>query len=206
MNYSHISLLVFMLLAIALSFHDAHDPFLWILEALPVLLGLTLLIATYRMYVFTDFTYGLIAFSFVLMLIGAHYTYSEVPLFNWLKDELGHSRNHFDRVGHFVQGVVPAIILRELLIRQGVLQLGKSMYIVIIFSCLGFSALYEIAEMTAAYIVEGGKTIDSFLGLQGDVWDTQKDMVLAGLGAMTALLMLNKTHDRALASLKERHT
>lgn len=187
--------------SIWISLYDARDQFLWLLEAAPVLLGLVILVMVYRFYKFTTFTYSLIAFSFILILIGAHYTYSNVPLFNWLRDEFSLSRNHYDRVGHFFQGVVPAIILREIFAREGWLEKRKWLNLVIIFSCLGISAMYEIVEMLAAFVVHGA-TIEWFLGFQDDVWDTQKDMLMALLGAISALLLLGKAHDRALKNYR----
>jgi putative membrane protein len=198
----HILLLVGILNSIAISLYDARDQFLWLLEAAPVLLGVLALCITYRFYKFTTFTYGIIAFSFILVLIGAHYTYSNVPFLNLVKDEFNLSRNHFDRVGHFFQGAIPAIIMREFLARENILHKSKWFYVMIVFACLGISALYEIAEMTAAFMVHGA-TIDWFLGLQGDEWDTQKDMLMALIGAISALLLLGKTHDKALIKLQE---
>ena len=131
-------------------------------------------------------------------MIGGKYSYAEVPLFNWIRDAFDLARNQYDRVGHFIQGFVPAMVIRELLIRTSTLQRGKWMFFVIVFGCLGISATYELIEWTAAEIL--GDSANSFLGTQGDVWDTQKDMALAGIGAIVAQLMLARVHDRQLRS------
>lgn len=199
---THVGLLFLMLIAIVISFHNCSDQFLWFLEASPVLIGTVLLVITYQIYVFTNFTYSLIIFSFILVLIGAHYTYANVPFFLWLKDEFALSRNHYDRFGHFFQGFIPAIMIREFLARLDILQKSKWFYVFIVFACIGISALYEIAEMTAAFFVKGA-TIDWFLGFQGDEWDTQKDMTMAMFGAITALLTLGKIHDKSLQKIKK---
>lgn len=196
-------LLIIIIISIFASLHDARDLFLWCMEAAPVLIGGILLLITYKHYAFTSFTYSLIVFSFILVLIGAHYTYGNVPLFNWLKDEFSLSRNHYDRLGHFFQGAIPAIMIREFLARSGVLYKSRWFYIFIIFTCLGISALYEIAEMTASFFVKGA-TIDWFLGLQGDEWDTQKDMTMALFGSITALLLAGRMHDRALQKIQNK--
>lgn len=191
----HAILLSGMAACISLSFYKCVDRFLWLLEAAPVLIGMVLLCWSYSFYKFTSFTYCLIAFSFLLILIGAHYTYSNVPLFNWLKDELSLSRNHYDRLGHFFQGVIPAIMTREIFVREDWLAKRKWLNLIIILSCVGISAVYEIIEMLASFVVHGA-TIDWFLGLQGDVWDTQEDMSMALLGAVSALLLLGKAHNK----------
>lgn len=191
-----------MLITSIVSFYSCRDQFLWFLEASPVLLGTVLLVAVYPFYIFSNLTYSLITYSFILVLVGAHYTYGDVPLFNWLKEKFSLSRNHYDRFGHFFQGAIPAIMIREFLARADVLQKSRWFYVFIVFTCLGISALYEIAEMAAAFFVRGA-TIDWFLGLQGDEWDTQEDMAMALIGAITALLTLGKIHDKSLQKIKK---
>lgn len=171
----------------------------WLMEAAPVLIALPLLLATHRRFALTTLLAVLIALHAVVLLVGAHYTYAEVPLFNWIRDAFGLTRNHYDRVGHFMQGFVPAVVIRELLLRTSPLKQGKWLFAIIVFGCLGFSALYELGEWLAAVVM--GSAADAFLGTQGDVWDTQWDMFMAGVGAVCALLALGRAHDRELNSL-----
>jgi putative membrane protein len=136
----------------------------------------------------------------LILLVGAHYTYAEVPLFNWLRDAWDLSRNHYDRVGHFAQGFVPAIVARELLIRTSPLAAGRWLFAVVTLSCLGISAAYELVEWAAA--ASTGEAATAFLATQGDIWDTQKDMALALVGAIAAQVTLGRTHDRQIAALR----
>lgn len=172
------------------------DFFTWFLEAFPVLLAVPLLILTYRKFRLTDMLYGLIALHMVVLLVGAHYTYAEVPLFNWLRDHCALSRNYYDRVGHFFQGLVPALIARELLLRLGVVQRGFWLIAIVLLSCMGMSALYELFEWMMAELTH--EAADAFLGSQGDTWDSQKDMLLAGIGATVSVVWLAPWHDRQL--------
>ncbi len=192
-----------LLLAAALvgvwSFIEPRDRVIWWLEALPALVAAILLAATYRHFRFTDLAYGLICLHAIILLVGAHYTYAEVPPFNWLRDSFDLSRNHFDRVGHFAQGFVPAIVTRELLVRTSPLRPGKWLFAIIVLVCLGISGAYELIEWLAAEI--SGEGASAFLATQGDVWDTQKDMAMATLGAILALSALGGIHDRALEAL-----
>lgn len=188
--------LLLVLAVMAWSFVNPRETLTWYLEAIPAIATVILLWATYRHFRFTDFLYVLITLQSVMMLVGAHYTYAEVPLFNTLRDHYELSRNHYDRVGHFVQGVVPALILRELLIRTSSLNRGFWMVTLIILACTGMSALYEIIEWAAAEILQDGAT--SFLGTQGDVWDSHKDMALAFMGSILSLAILSGAHDRYL--------
>jgi putative membrane protein len=178
---------------------DPYDVPTWWMEAAPVFIALPLLIATYRRFPLTPLLYLLIAFHMFILLVGAHYTYARVPAFDVIRDLFDHSRNHFDRLGHFIQGFVPAMIARELLLRTSPLQPGSWILVIIVLSCLGISALYELLEWLAAAIA--GEGAAQFLGTQGDMWDTQKDMALAGLGAILALLTLSRLHDRQLSRL-----
>ena len=192
-----------LLLAAALvgvwSFIEPRDRVIWWLEALPALVAAILLAATYRHFRFTDLAYGLICLHAIILLVGAHYTYAEVPPFNWLRDSFDLSRNHYDRVGHFAQGFVPAIVARELLVRTSPLRPGKWLFAIIVIVCLGISGAYELIEWLAAEI--SGEGASAFLATQGDVWDTQKDMAMATLGATLALSALGGVHDRALYAL-----
>ena len=168
------------------------------MEVAPVVIALPLLLATHARFRFTDLAYTLIALHCVILMIGGKYTYAEVPLFNWIRDVFDLARNHYDRVGHFAQGFIPAIVIRELLIRTSPLRPGKWMFFIIVFGCLGISATYELVEWTAAVLL--GDSADAFLGTQGDAWDTQKDMALAGIGAIVGQLVLARVHDRQLAA------
>lgn len=196
----HASLLIAVLAVVAWSAVRPHDYFTWFLEALPALIGITILAATYRRFRFTTLVYGLIAFHAIVLMVGGHYTYAEMPLFNWIRDHYGLQRNDYDRLGHFTQGFVPAIVAREVLLRTTALKRGKMLVYIILSICLAISALYELCEWRAA--VAFGSAADAFLGSQVDVWDTQWDMAWALIGASVALLTLSRAHDRALSKLQ----
>ena len=176
-----------------------YDRFTWVLEVFPAVIGAAVLIATYRRFRFSDLVYFLIAMHAIILMVGGHYTYARVPPFDWLKEVLHFSRNHYDRVGHFAQGFVPAMIAREVLLRTTPLRRGKMLFFLVVCVCLAVSAAYELLEWTGAELA-GARATD-FLGTQGDPWDTQKDMALALLGAASALLLLSRLHDRRLAAL-----
>lgn len=176
-----------------------HDYFTWILEVFPAIIGAVILAATHRRFRFTPLVYTLIALHMVILMIGGHYTYAEVPFGNWIRDYFGLSRNHYDRLGHFAQGFVPAMIAREVLLRLNVLKRGGWLFVIVVSLCLAFSALYELVEWTVSALT--GSAGDAFLGSQGDVFDTQKDMAMALVGSITALLLLSKAHDRQLRGL-----
>ena len=175
------------------------DRFTWFLEVAPVLIALPLLLATRRRFPFTPLAYALMAVHAVILMVGGHYTYAEMPLFNWLRDALDLSRNHYDRVGHIAQGFVPAIAAREILLRRSPLRPGKWLFFLVASVCLAISACYELIEWWVA--VASGDEAVAFLATQGDVWDTQWDMFLALLGALSSLLMLSRWHDRQLLEL-----
>ncbi|TAN50482.1 MAG: DUF2238 domain-containing protein [Rhodospirillales bacterium] len=181
---------------------EPKDRLTWWLEVAPALIAAVVMMATYRRFRLTGFLYVLIAIHAVILMVGGHYTYAEVPLFDWIRDATGGTRNNYDKVGHFAQGFVPAFVLRELLLRTSPLRQGFWLGAVIVLSCLGISAAYELLEWLSA--VAWGGSADAFLGLQGDVWDTQKDMATAGIGAVAALF-LGRWHDRALAELQGKH-
>lgn len=184
------------------SWVDPYDRLVWWLEASPAVIAVILLGATAHKFRFTDLVYILVALHAVVLLIGAHYTYSRMPLFNDLSDMLELGRNHYDRLGHIFQGFVPAIVARELLLRTSPLRPGKWLFTLIVLSCAGISAIYEIIEWLSAEIGHDGT--DDFLGSQGDIWDAQKDMLLCTLGAMAAQLLLARHHDRQLARVTAR--
>jgi putative membrane protein len=176
-----------------------HDYFTWILEVFPAIIGAVILKLTYRRFRLTTLVYTLIALHMVILMIGGHYTYAEVPIGNWVRDQFGLSRNHYDRLGHFAQGFVPAMVAREVLIRLRVVKRGTWLSFLVISICLAFSALYELLEWAVSALT--GSAGDAFLGTQGDVFDTQKDMAMALVGAVTALIVLSKVHDKQLTTL-----
>jgi len=175
---------------------EPHDYPTWLAEVAPVLIALPLLAVTYEKFTLTSLAYSLIAIHCAVLMYGGHTTYALTPLGDWLRDVMNLDRNPYDRLGHLAQGFIPAIIIRELLLRTSPLKWGKWMFALIVFSCLGIAALYEIIEWTAAAVA--GEGAESFLGTQGDIWDTQKDMLCAGIGAILALLTLARLHDRQL--------
>jgi putative membrane protein len=171
----------------------------WFLEVVPALVGFVALVFTYRQFPLTSLLYVLITLHAIILMIGGHYTYAEVPLFDWIRDTFGLSRNHYDRVGHFAQGFVPAMIVREVLIRTSPLKQGKWLFFVVVCICLSISAMYELIEWQYA-VIAGGESADEFLGSQGDIWDTQSDMALALVASIIALISLSKLHDKMLNS------
>jgi len=172
---------------------DPKDYLTWVLEVLPAVIGLVILVATRRTFPLTRLTYALILFHCIILMVGGHYTYAEVPLFDWLRDWLDLERNNYDKVGHFVQGFVPAIVAREILVRKKVVS-GKGWLAFIIVSiCLAISAFYELIEWLVALM--SGESAEAFLGTQGYIWDTQSDMMYALIGAIMALLLLSRWHD-----------
>ncbi|MEK6376094.1 MAG: DUF2238 domain-containing protein [Acidobacteriota bacterium] len=176
-----------------------HDYLTWALEVFPAVIGLVLLIATRRSFPLTPLLYALIFLHAVILVVGGHYTYAEVPLGTWARDAFGLARNHYDRVGHFAQGFVPAMLAREILVRRNAVRGRGWLYFIVVSICLAVSAAYELLEWSVSAAT--GSKGDAFLGTQGDVWDTQKDMALALLGAITAPLLLGRLHDRQLARL-----
>lgn len=169
------------------------DQFTWFLEVAPALIGGVLLGVTYQSFRLTNIVYGFILLHCIVLMIGAHYTYAEVPLFDGI---LGSERNNYDKVGHFFQGFVPALLAREILIRKGVVNGRRWLGFIVVTICLAFSAFYELIEWWVALTT--GDNAEAFLGTQGYVWDTQSDMGLALLGAISALLLLSKRHDSQL--------
>jgi len=186
-------------LLLVLSGWSPHDRTTWILEVAPILIGVPLLVASRAGFPLTPLLYRLLFLHAVILILGAHYTYARVPLGFWFQDLLDLSRNHYDRLGHFAQGFIPAILAREILLRRSPLRPGGWTFFLALCICLAFSAFYELIEWWAAVI--GGEAADSFLGTQGDVWDTQWDMFLCLIGALVSLTLLRAPHDRELARL-----
>lgn len=185
--------------AVAISAWEPADTLTWAMEAAPVLAGAALLILTHGHFPLTPLTLRLLFLHALVLLLGAHYTYAQVPAGFWAAETFDLARNHYDRFAHVVQGFVPAILLREILLRTSPLYPGKWLFVVVTGLCLAFSAFYEMIEWWAAVIY--GASADAFLGTQGDSWDTQWDMFLALIGAVMAQLLLSRAHDRALERL-----
>lgn len=183
-------------IALIISGIKPHDYFTWFLEVVPALIALVILILTYKKFRFSNFIYGLILFHSIILMIGGHWTYAEVPFGYWIQDIFNFSRNHYDRFGHLMQGFVPTMIARELIIKNNLIPNRKWMNFFIIFTILGFSAFYEFFEWWTSLAT--GETANSFLGTQGDVWDTQWDMFMCLIGSISALLTLSKLHDKYL--------
>ena len=177
------------------------DRFTWFMENLPVILGVPVLILTYRRFPLTNLLYGLIAAHCVVLMVGGYWTYAEVPAGHWVKGWLHLARNPYDRLGHLFQGFVPVLIFREVLFRKGILKPGNWSVFVLIFMALGLSAGYELLEWQTA--LWKGASADAFLGSQGDPWDTQWDMACALIGSSLALATLSKVHDRQVAELNQ---
>ena len=176
------------------------DRFTWWLEVAPVLIALPIVVATHRRFPLTSLLTVLLAIHAAILCVGGHWTYAEVPFGFWMERTFGFTRNHYDRIGHFAQGFVPAILAREVLIRRSPLAGSRWLPFIVISICLAVSAFYELVEWWTALATGGGAT--AFLGTQGDPWDTQWDMFLALVGACTALLLLSEPHDRALARVR----
>jgi putative membrane protein len=176
-----------------------HDFFTWLLEVLPVLIGLPLALALQRRFPLSSLLLVLLWWHSVLLIVGGHYTYARVPLGHWWMDWFGWTRNNYDKLGHFTQGFVPALLVREILIRTSPLRESKWLGFLVVSVCLAFSALYELIEWAVA--VASGAAAEDFLGTQGDPWDTQTDMALALVGAVVALLVMSRWHDRSMAKV-----
>jgi len=172
------------------------DYLTWLLEVLPAVLGGLVLWVTRDVFPLTRLVYLLVLIHCVILMVGGHYTYAEVPLFDWIRDEYGMQRNNYDKLGHFAQGFVPAMVAREIVIRRRVFSTAAWRNFFIVSFCLGFSALYELIEWLVALLSQ--EAADAFLGTQGYIWDTQSDMALALLGAILALVLLGRIHDRQL--------
>jgi len=171
----------------------------WWLEVAPIAIGAPILVATFGRYRLSPLLYRLLFLHALILMLGGHYSYARVPAGFWVQDWLDLSRNHYDRLGHLAQGFVPAILVREILLRSSPLGRGRWLSFLVVCVCLAFSAFYELIEWWAASI--GGTASDAFLGTQGDVWDTQWDMFLALVGAVTALLVLGRVHDRSMRAV-----
>jgi len=193
MQYAWITVFVSVL---AWSAINPHDYPTWWLEVIPALAGAGVLWFTRHSFPLTRLTYVLILIHCIILMVGGHYTYAEVPLFDWIGEQLGHTRNNYDKLGHFVQGFIPALVAREIVIRRNVFNSARWRDFFIVCFCLAFSAFYELIEWWVALMSE--EAADSFLGTQGYTWDTQSDMGWALLGATLALAIMSRLHDRQL--------
>ena len=179
-----------------------YDTLTWVLEVAPAVIGAVILLATRRSFPLTPLVYVLVLLHCIVLMIGGHYTYAEVPAFDWLRDITGGTRNNYDKLGHFLQGFVPALVAREILLRNSVVASNAWRNFFIVCFCLAFSAFYELIEWLAALLSE--QAAESFLGTQGYAWDTQSDMAWALSGALLALALLGRWHDKQLAKLARR--
>ena len=173
---------------------NPHDYFTWFLEVIPAFVGLIILVITFKWFRFTDFTYFFILIHCYILFIGGHYTYAEVPLFNWIKDAFDQSRNNYDKVGHFAQGFIPAMIARELFIRKEIVKKGFWLSLITVCVCLSVSVVYELGEWMIAIV--SGQSAESFLGTQGYIWDTQSDMLYALIGALCMIVFMSGLQDK----------
>jgi putative membrane protein len=198
---SHQNTLLVLLTLTILAWSGWHpkDRLTWYLEVAPVLIALPILFLARRSFPLTPLVYALLAIHGVILMVGGHYTYAEMPLFSWLRDTFELSRNYYDRLGHIAQGFIPAILVREILLRRSPLQVGKWLFFLTTCVCLAISASYEFFEWWVA--VASGEDAVAFLATQGDVWDTQWDMFLALCGAVSSQWLLGRWHDRQLNTL-----
>jgi putative membrane protein len=194
--------LLLILLAIVLiwSLIGCHDLFTWFMEVVPALIAVPYLIYLYPRFRFTNLVYALIAVHAAILMVGGRYTYALMPVFEWIKDAFHQDRNYYDRLGHFAQGFVPAMITREVLLRRTRLERNWLLNLLVFSVCMMISAMYELFEFASARLAGG--TADAFLGGQGDPWDTQWDMTCCMIGALMSLALLSRAQDRALLETK----
>ena len=192
----HLGLFAVTLAVLAWSGYHPKDRLTWLLEVAPAIIAAAAIGALYPRWRFTPLVLVLVAIHAAILMVGGKYTYAEVPLFSWLRDEFGLARNYYDRVGHFAQGFVPAMVAREILLRHFVLPRGAWLFTLVAATCLAISALYEFIEWWVA--VGTGEAAEAFLGTQGDIWDTQWDMFLALCGCLLAQFCLSGMHNRQL--------
>lgn len=201
MEKKHIAFLLIFLVIATWSGIGAYEVGLWFLEAGMCIIGVAVLILTYKKFRFTDLTYTFILIHIIILLVGAHYSYARVPLFDWIKDVFDQSRNNYDKVGHFAQGFVPAMISRELLIRLDVFKKRSWLPFVVVCISMAISAFYELIEWWVAVL--SGDGAEDFLGMQGYVWDTQSDMFCAMIGAISMLIIFSKLQDKQIGKLRK---
>jgi putative membrane protein len=198
-----ILLLIFSIILVRSSIHP-HDSFVWFLEILPAAIGVCAMIYVSPTFRFTNLVNILVFFHCLILLIGAHYTYAEVPIFNQLRDTFHLKRNNYDKIGHFAQGFIPVLVVREVLIRLRIISMNVNKYwlpYICLSITLSYSALYELIEWAVAKAT--GTAADAFLGTQGDVWDTQTDMFCCLIGSITSLILLTNLHDRYISRVEQ---
>lgn len=196
---------IYLLIFVTVTIWSGYKPYevgLWFLEAGMCLVGVAILLVTYRKFEFTGMTYFFILVHLIILLIGAHYSYARVPAFDWLKEAMDWSRNNYDKVGHFAQGFVPAMIAREIIIRKDVVKKKSWIPFFVVCICMAISAFYEFIEWWSALVFTG--SAEDFLGMQGYEWDTQSDMFCAMIGAICMLILLSKVQDKQINKLIER--
>jgi putative membrane protein len=191
-NKFHLILVGFFLIGLIVSAIEPKDYFTWLMEVFPAIIGFLVLVCSYPRFKFSKLTYVFILIHCYILFVGGHYTYAEVPLFDTLKDWLHQDRNNYDKVGHFAQGFVPAMITKEVLIRKHVLQNKAWLPVFTVCICMAISVLYEFLEWGVAICT--GESADAFLGTQGYVWDTQSDMLYAAIGAICMFLFVRKKY------------
>ncbi|HKB79134.1 MAG TPA: DUF2238 domain-containing protein [Thermoanaerobaculia bacterium] len=191
-------LLIALAILFAWSLVRPHDYFTWVLEVFPAIIGFFVIAAIWRRFPLTPLLVTLLVIHAAILIIGGHYTYAEVPFGFWMRDAFHLARNDYDRIGHFAQGFIPAIVAREVLIRRHVVKSRGWRYFIVVCICLAISAAYELLEWRVS--IGTGSKGNAFLGTQGDVWDTQEDMATALVGAMLAPLLLGRLHDRQIVN------
>jgi putative membrane protein len=184
------------IILLAITALHPHDYPTWWMETAPIFIAVPILVATYKNYPLTPLLYRLLFLHALILMVGGHYTYAEVPLGYWMQDWFGFARNNYDKIGHLAQGFIPAMLFRELLLRSSPLKQGKLLFTLVTAACLAVSAVYELIEWGAAEMM--GQGADAFLGTQGYAWDTQSDMLMALIGAIVAQVLLGKVQDRQL--------
>lgn len=197
----HILLILIFIIALILSAIQPKDYFTWLLEVFPAILGLIILLFTKSSFEFSFMTYSFILVHSIILFIGGHYTYAEVPLFDWIRDYFHQDRNNYDKIGHFAQGFVPAMITREIFIRKNIIQHRTWLAVLTVAVCMSISVLYEFLEWGVALAT--GESADAFLGSQGYVWDTQSDMLYATFGAICMIVFLGKKQEKEIVLLSK---
>jgi putative membrane protein len=177
------------------------DLFTWFLEVFPAIIALIILVFTYNKFRFTPLVYTLILIHCIILMIGGHYTYAQVPIFDFIKDFFNQDRNNYDKLGHFAQGFIPAMIAREIIIRKNIISSESWRNFFIVCFCLAFSAFYELIEWWVA--ISSNEAANDFLGTQGYIWDTQSDMFFALIGSILALILLGNYHTKQLLNIKK---
>jgi len=195
----YLALLILFVIGFIVSGIQPHDYFTWILEVLPGFVGMVILLLTFKKFQFTYLTYVFILVHCYILFIGGHYTYAQVPLFDWVREVFNQSRNNYDKVGHFAQGFIPAMVVRELFVRLAIVKRGNWVSFLTICVCMTISACYELFEWLVA--VMSGQSSEAFLGTQGDVWDTQSDMLFALIGAICMVLFVSKYQDKQIQKI-----